>query len=247
VAWGGWVRIGTVTATPRPDGSGPTPARGPDTTDPDLQPVLPYQDGTAAPAGEPEPLDTGVHEAVEAGISERPAASEAVAQRLARRPRDMFMALGVLLVVIFVLLGIYRCTGGDQTPTVDTGSAYEQARSGNAFPLLEPKGLAAKWRPVSALYQPDPAGSVLRIGYETPGGGTLQLVEGNVDPDTMLNRELGSAAKATGQVDIGGRSWQRYTARKGEHALVLKEPERTVIVVGAASEAEVQALAAALA
>jgi hypothetical protein len=233
-----------VTATPRPDGSGPTPARGPDTTDPDLPP---YQDGTATPAGVPEPLDTGLHEAVEDGISERPAVSEAAAQRLARRPRDMFMALGVLLVVIFVLLGIYRCTGGDQTPTVDTASVYEQARSSNAFPVLEVKGLSDEWRPISALYQPDAAGSVLRIGFETPAGGTLQLVEGNLDPDTMLSRELGNGAKPRDQVDFSGRTWQRYTAREKERALVLKEPGRTVIVVGAASDAEVQALAASLA
>jgi hypothetical protein len=236
-----------VTATPRPEDSGPTPARGPDTTDPDLQPVLPYQDGVAGLPGEPEPLDTGVHEAVEDGIHERPAVSEAVAQRLARRPRDMFMALGVLLVVVFAVLGIYRCTGGDQTPIVDTGSVYEQAHSSNAFPVLETKGLSDKWRPVSALFQPDAAGSVLRIGYETPADGTLQLVEGNVDPDTMLGRELGNDGRSTGQVDVNGRSWQRYTARRGERALVLKEPERTVIVVGAASDAELQTFAASLA
>ena len=87
---------------------------------------------------------------------------------------------------------------------------------------------------------------MLRIGFETPRDGTLQLIEGNVAPDTMLSRELGSGARATGQVDIGGRSWQAYTARKGERALVLQEPERTVIIVGAADDAELRELAGAL-
>lgn len=248
----GWFRIGTVTASPRPDGSGASFHRGPDVTDPDLPPFssqsgtgqLPvYMDGDH----EFEPIDeTGDPEAVEDGLRDSRPPGGAIAARLARRPRDMVMALGVLLVVIFALLAVYRFTGGDAAPEVDAGSAYQQARTSGAFPVLEPKGLRDKWRPVSALYQPDAAGSVLRIGFQTPGDGSVQLVEGDVAPDTMLSRELGAGGKPTGQADLGGRSWQSYSARKGERALVLQEPERTVIIVGAASDAELRELAGAL-
>jgi hypothetical protein len=239
-----WARICTVTASPRPDGPGPRPAGRPDSTDPDLEPVPgdapAYLDDLTEvdEAGDPEAVEDGLHEARGPGV--------AVAERLTRRPRDMIMALAVLLAVVFTVFGIYRCTGGDAAPTVDAAAAYEQARSGGAFPVLQPQGLGTKWRAVSALYQPDAAGSVLRVGFQTPQNGNLQLVEGNVAPDTMLARELGAGGKPTGQVDLNGRSWQTYTARKGERAMVLQEPERTVIIVGAAADAELRTLASAL-
>jgi hypothetical protein len=148
---------------------------------------------------------------------------------------------------VFTLFGLYRCLGGDEPTTVDPGPAYEQARNAKAFPVLEASGLPSGWTSVSATYQPQTGGSVLRVGWRSPSKEGAQVIEGNVPPDIMLTRELGESARATGEtVDIGGKQWQVYDARDGEHAYVLQEPERTVIVIGRASEAELKQLAGSL-
>jgi hypothetical protein len=177
----------------------------------------------------------------------REPAAQAVAARLSRRPRDMIISVGLLLVVVFTLFGLYRCLGGDEPTTVDPGPAYAEARDAKAFPVLEPSGLGSGWTPVSAAYQQQTGGGVLRVGWRTPGDGTMQLVESNVAPDILLTRELGQDARATGDVaEINGRQWQVYDARDGDRALVFQEPERTVIVIGQASEDELKQFAAAL-
>jgi hypothetical protein len=72
-------------------------------------------------------------------------------------------------------------------------------------------------------------------------------VESNVAPDILLTRELGPDARATGDlVDVGGRQWQVYDARDGDRAFVSQEAERTVIVIGKASEEELRQFAGAL-
>ena len=195
-------------------------------------------------------LDVGSDddEEVEDGIQgSREPAARAVAARLSRRPRDMVISIGLLLVVVFALFGLYRCLGGDQPTKIDPAPAFEQARNAKAFPVLEPSGLPSGWTPVSAAYQQQTGGSVLRVGYTSPGGEGAQLIEGNVQPDILLTRELGDAAQATGDVvDLGGRQWQVYNARDGERAFVFQEPERTVIVIGRATEEELKQLAGAL-
>jgi hypothetical protein len=159
----------------------------------------------------------------------------------------MVISIGLLLVIVFALFGLYRCLGGDQPARVDPAPAFEQARNAKAFQVLEPSGLPSGWTPVSAAYQQQTGGSVLRVGYTAPGGEGAQLVEGNVQPDILLTRELGDSARATGDVvDLGGRQWQVYDARDGERAFVFQEPERTVIVIGRASEEELRQLASSL-
>jgi hypothetical protein len=187
-------------------------------------------------------------EAEEDGLQgPREPAAQAVAARLSRRPRDMVISVGLLLVVVFALFGLYRCLGGDEPSTVDTGPVYEEARAAKAFPVLEPSGLPDGWNSVSATYQPQTGGAILRIGMTTPSGKGVQLIESNVQPDILLTRELGDSAQATGDVvDLGGRQWQIYNARDGERAYVWQEPERTVIVIGRATDEELTQLATAL-
>jgi hypothetical protein len=260
---------GTVTSSPRPDESGRHAPRRPDSTDPDLAPLPPITDTGPLPAYHDEPAavatdddlryddgtlddgtldDAGDPEIEETGLeASREPAAQAVAARLSRRPRDMILSVGLLLIVVFSLFGLYRCLGGDDTTAVDPRPAYAEARDAGAFPVLEPTGLADGWESVSAAYQPQSGGAVLRVGWRTPADGTMQLVESNVAPDILLTRELGADARPTGDVaDINDRQWQVYEARDGDRALVAQEAQRTIIVIGSASEDELRQFAAAL-
>jgi hypothetical protein len=209
------------------------------------------EDGPLPNYGEPaavatseddDDLDDGTREVEETGLLKphEPAAA-AVAARIGRRPRDMIISVGLLLVVVFTLFGLYRCLGGDEVAEVDAGPAYEEARDEGAFPVLVPSGLPAGWKSVSANYQPHSGGATLRVGWRSPDDGTLQLIESDIVPATLLPRELGADAAPTGTtVDEGGRQWQVYSARGGETAYVFQQAEHTVIVTGKAGEEEMR-------
>ncbi|MBY8872078.1 DUF4245 family protein [Micromonospora sp. PLK6-60] len=239
-----------------------------DQTPPDGQPPVGPTDPPARPDGEPalvdptaetEPVDPGgrddpdvtaarilEHDVPPARTGAVPAAPKGKA-RAERSPKDMALSLLVLLVPIALLLAFYRgFLGGDQPTVVDPAPAYEQARAANVFPVSEPRGLGEGWRTVSANFRSVEGGSNLRIGYLTPEGQAAQLVQSNVPPERLLPAELTREGQPQGPVDLGGRSWQRYTARGNEQALVLLEPGRTVIVVGDARENELRQLAGSL-
>jgi hypothetical protein len=157
----------------------------------------------------------------------------------------MALSLLVLLVPIVVLLGVYRFLGGESPTVVDPSSAYADARAAHAFPVAEPS-VPAGWKPVSSVFRRGDAGAVLRVGFSSPTGGTAQLVESNVPAGALLAAELGAGARDQGVVTLDGQAWRRYTASKGDRALVLGQPDRTIIVMGGASDAELSRLAAAL-
>ncbi len=159
----------------------------------------------------------------------------------------MAISLLVLLIPIALLLAFYRgFLGGDQAAPVDPAPAIEQAVSTNAFPVGQPQGLGSGWRTVSARYQTVADGANLRLGYLTPEGRGVQLLQSNVPAERLLPAELTGQAQPQGPTELGGRTWQRYSTRGNQQALVLLEPTRTVIVVGDARENELRELAAAL-
>lgn len=164
-----------------------------------------------------------------------------------RSPKDMAISLLVLLVPIALLLAFYRgFLGGDQATTVDPAPAIEQARSANVFPVSQPQGLGADWKTVSARYQAVEGGVNLRLGYLTPEGRGVQLLQSSVPADRLLPAELTSQSQPQGPTELAGRAWQLYTARGNQQALVLLEPTRTVIVVGDARDNELRELAGSL-
>lgn len=171
----------------------------------------------------------------------------AVGRRSERKPKDMALSLLVLLAPIALLFGFSRIFfQPDEPAVVDTASVIAQARAANAFPVSEPIGLGSGWRTVSARYQPADGAAVLRIGYLSPDGQGMQVVQSNLPPEKLLPTELTDASRPQGSIELAGQRWQRHTARPGERALVLLMPNRTVIVVGAAGEEELRELAGAL-
>ena len=217
---------------------------------PPVDPAPPGDPARPVPSGEPALVEPG-GPAVEAGAAETgevPAPPAAVdAGRSERSPKDMAISLLVLLIPIALLLAFYRgFLGGDQPAVVDPAPALESAQAANAFPVSRPEGLGDGWRPVRADFRTVEGGATLRLGYVTPEGRGAQVVQSSVPPERLLPTELTDQGQPQGQTDLGGRTWQRYTARGNEQALVLLEPDRTVIVVGDARDNELRALAGAL-
>ncbi|MFI5833752.1 DUF4245 domain-containing protein [Micromonospora sp. NPDC051300] len=213
-----------------------------DATPPDGQPPV-------RPGADPTPPDAPpalVEPAPDAGDHPAPPARKEKA-RSERSPKDMVLSLLILLVPIALLIAFYRgFLGGDSPVTVDPAPALDQARSANAFPVAAPTGLGDDWRTVNARFQTAADGATLRIGYVTPEGRGAQLLESNIPAEKLLPAEL-SDGQPQGPADLpDGLSWQRYTARGNEQALVLLEPNRTVIVVGDARESELRKLATSL-
>ena len=158
----------------------------------------------------------------------------------------MALSLIVLLIPILFVVTLFRLRGGEDVVVVDPAPAISQARAANAFPVEAPTGLPEQWRPVSAAFQRPDGAAVLRLGYLTPSGGGVQLIESNEDVELLLRRELGAEIRPLGAEAVSGRDWQSFQARGGELALVLTDPDRTVILVGQADRAELRRLAESL-
>lgn len=167
--------------------------------------------------------------------------------RAERSMKDMVISLLVLLVPIAVLFAVHKLVlNGNEPSVIDPAPVIADARSANAFPISEPTGLGSDWRVITASFRRADDGRTLRIGYVSPSGKGVQLVQSDKPAERLLPAELTRDGKPEGTVEVAGRAWQRYVARPGEHALVLLEPERTVIVIGSGAESELQQLAAAL-
>jgi hypothetical protein len=183
-------------------------------------------------------------------VVEQEASTEEIvesARRSERRPRDMVISMLVLLVPILLAFGVYRgfFDGHDPIP-VDTTAAIDDARHANAFPVLVPTGLPDDWTTVSARWQQTEGGKALRLGLVTPDGKGVQVLQTDADPTQVIPAELTAEARPLGSTEIDGGSWQSYTTRPGERALVKLDPGRTVIVVGEGAEADLRTLAGSL-
>jgi hypothetical protein len=175
------------------------------------------------------------------------AAPAAIGKGGGRTPRDMALSLAVLLVPIALLLVFYRVVlNGDAPVTVDPGPAIEEAQSAALFPVAAPGDLGGGWHVSSATFQRRTDGATLRIGYVDPDDNGLQLIESSVPPATLLPAELSTTARPLDTFRADARVWRLYDARPGEQALVLAEPNRTIVVVGRTQAKNLETLASSL-
>ena len=169
------------------------------------------------------------------------------AQRAERRPRDMVISMLVLLVPILLAFGVYRVFFNGHDPIrVDQSAAIDDARHSGVFPVLTPVELPAGWTPVSSAWQRVDGGWILRLGFVSPGGDGAQVMQSDADATSIIPAELTREARPQGTTEVGGTPWEIYSTRPGEHALVRLDPDRTVIVVGAAAQADLVDLATTL-
>jgi hypothetical protein len=169
------------------------------------------------------------------------------AQRSQRRPRDMVISMLVLLVPILLAFGVYQVFfDGNDPIAVDPAVAIDDARHANAFPVLVPTGLPDDWTTVTARWQQIDGGKALRLGLVSPDGKGVQVMQTDAQPTKIIPAELTADARPQGTTEIAGGSWQTYSTRPGERALVKVDPDRTVIVVGEAGDADLRTLASSL-
>lgn len=163
-----------------------------------------------------------------------------------RRPRDLAISLLVLIIPLVVLVGGYQVLAGrDQPVAIDpTPRLAEAQRAGLDVGL--PEGLDAAWVPVSSVFRTVDGGATLRLGYVTPDGESVQLVQSTVPAEQLLAGELTDSAAPSGAMKVNGIDWQWYPGPPGERALVRHGDEVTVIVVGPAAQAELAELAASM-
>jgi hypothetical protein len=161
----------------------------------------------------------------------------------------MLLALASLLVPILLIGALLRACGSAEPTVLDPAPAIEDARTAGLFPVLVPDGLGEDWRTVQAKFRRDPddgAVGTLRLGYLTPSGGQVLLVESNADAGALLAAELGEDVRPDGEVVVAGQSWTRSIVRGDERSLVLVEEGRTIVIVGRAPVEEMITLAESL-
>jgi hypothetical protein len=154
----------------------------------------------------------------------------------------MVISLIVLLIPIALLVVLFRLRGGEDVQVVDPSAALDEARAAAVFPVAEPTGLDSGWRMVSAQFD----GGTLRIGYLTPSGGQVQLIEAKDAPDVLLPREFSAGARAGDNLSVDGLLWRVYQVTGVERALVLGQPDRTLIVIGRTDLVDLAVLAQAV-
>lgn len=164
-----------------------------------------------------------------------------------RNWKDMVLSLLAIMVPVALLAGIYRYgLDGAEPITVDPAPSIEAARASGAFPVLEPTGLHEDWRPTAAQFRTADGGTTLRIGYVSPAGASVLLIESTVPTVTLLPAELTTSARPGPPVTIDGLQWQTYSARENETALVQLSPERSVVIVGTGEQDHLRELADSL-
>jgi hypothetical protein len=158
----------------------------------------------------------------------------------------MAISMVVLLIPIALVVGLYRLRGGEDVQVADPFEAISSAQVAGLFPVAAPAGLADGWRPLSAQFTRTDNTGELRVGYLTPAGGQAQLIESNEDAATLSTREFKNQAQLTGTITVAGVAWQAYQLGGDRTALVRTDANRTIILLGVADQAELQALAAAV-
>lgn len=173
---------------------------------------------------------------------------------------DMVRSLGLIAVIIAVTLifvpGLLHPSKKDKFQPIDYANYVEGFHSLTNLVPLVPDPVPTGWHPNSADLTGPRQTEHLRIGFVTPDGRYVALVESVATPADAVRTLLGKGAVTpTGQVSINGAAWDTRTTSRHEVALtkVVAPMNRrvstgviTVIVTGSGSPAQLQALAATL-
>ena len=177
--------------------------------------------------------------------------------RSALTVRDMAVALAVLVGVLLVFGGLTRsfsfAPGGPTTdpvglPTVDAPAALRELRAG--FPLRIP-AVPAGWRSNSVDVDRIEGGRVIRVGYLTPDGRYLRLLQSDGAPPAVLAVETGTNPVAESDpVETSGQRWTVYTRGSDEPLWTADVPAGEgvsvlMLITGSGTDDEFRALATA--
>ncbi|WP_214406234.1 DUF4245 domain-containing protein [Pseudonocardia lacus] len=185
--------------------------------------------------------------------------------RSALSVRDMLVALAVLVPVILLLGGLTRaCSFSPGGPTVDPSRlpvADVAAELGPIartvpFPIRVPD-VPQGWRANSV--DQDRVGAdgaadarrAVRVGYLTPQGRYLRVVQSDADEAGLLATETGpEPVPGTGVREVAGLRWVVYAREDDEPIWIAEVPgdvPSRALITGSGSEDDFAALATALA
>jgi hypothetical protein len=176
--------------------------------------------------------------------------------RSAMTVRDLLGALVVLAVIVLVVGGLTRgCSFAPGGPSVDPNAAPRvdapvqlRALAGStSFPLRVP-AVPADWRANSVdTVRVGPAASrAVRVGYLTPAGRYLRVVQSDADEAALLALEARGTPIASGATDVAGRTWVTYADDTREPIRIADLDGVRVLITGSGDDDEFRTLAAAV-
>jgi hypothetical protein len=161
---------------------------------------------------------------------------------------DMAKAVLVLLVPVIIAVVVYVFFfGGSNAIAIDPSGTYSEAQFARVFPVVQPQGLPNGWKPVSSTFGVENGRHVLRVGYVTPSGSGIQLVESDGSAAAAISDAVGSSNPVGASVSLGGRTWGEVGAGKSDQrALIDTEKGYTIIVKGQVGESDLRTFASSL-
>lgn len=158
----------------------------------------------------------------------------------------MIVSLGVLLAPIGLFFLVWNfLTSDEQVRVIDPSNSYAEA-AGMGLDVQEPTGLSEEWKPVSSAVDPDSAEVTMRVGYHTPEGAGIQLIQSEGDLEATMHQELGADPQPSGAVEAADREWLSYVTVEGHDALVFDGDDLVMVVYGDAELEELEEFVAAL-
>lgn len=175
--------------------------------------------------------------------------------RSALTVRDMVGAVVVLVAIVLVFAGVTRsCSfapGGPSVdpaagPSVDAPAQLRVLAGAMPFALRVP-ALPQGWRAttVDTARIGDGAARGVRIGYLTPQGRYLRLVQSDADEPALLASEAEGAPVASGPVVVDGVTWVSYTDDTREALRVATVDGVRLLITGSGDDDAFRTLAAA--
>jgi hypothetical protein len=167
----------------------------------------------------------------------------------------MVISMAILLPIIGLMAFLGRgCSfspGGASAdpaamPRVDSREALTAAARQVPFPLRDPV-LPPGWRANVVDQRAAPGGAPsVRVGYLTPAGRYLRLVQSTAEEGTLVAAETGGPPTDAMPVDAGGVSWVKYRGGNGEDAWARHADGVQWLITGDGIPAEFRVLAAAV-
>jgi hypothetical protein len=167
----------------------------------------------------------------------------------------MVGAVAVLVVIVLVFAGATRsCSfapGGPSVdpaagPTVDAPAQLRVLAGVVPFPVRVP-ALPPDWRANSVGTEQvgDAGDRAVRVGYLTPTGRFLRLVQSTADEPTLLAAEAQGTPVASGPVIVSGTTWVVYAGDNREAIRVATLDGVRLLITGSGSDDDFRTLAAA--
>jgi hypothetical protein len=173
-----------------------------------------------------------------------------------RPPRTFGAMAGALVFLLLVVLGWvgFRALTSDHeaTPvrTVEWQPWVKAGRADQLLMLFAPDQLPQDWRATSVQYAGGD-GAHWHLGLLTDAGKYVGIEESRESTEDLARQYVDQDAVRGGDVTVAGETWQSWTDRGGDYALVRSvdvggRPYESVLVGGSAPAAAIKDFAATL-